>query len=83
MVATALCQLPQPSGMKIQAMAFPITARMEWLRSSTMPKLPFSTPKAWRNQSKIADSRMTVPAFLIKDQARSHIERSTLPTVGR
>ena len=26
---------------------------------------------------------MTVPAFLMKDQPRSHMERSTLPTVGK
>ena len=83
MVATALCQLPQPKGAKSQAIPLPITARMELLRSSTMPKLPFSTPNPWRNHSRIAESRITVPAFLIKDQARSHMERRMLPTVGR
>ena len=31
----------------------------------------------------MVESRITVPAFLIKDQPRSHIERSTLPTVGQ
>ena len=29
------------------------------------------------------ESRIIVPAFLMKDQARSHMERSTLPTVGQ
>ena len=31
----------------------------------------------------MVESRMIVPAFLMNDQPRSHIERSTLPIVGR
>ncbi len=31
---------------------------------------------------KMVESRITVPAFLIKDHPRSHILRRTLPTVG-
>ena len=31
----------------------------------------------------MVDRRMMVPAFLMKDQPRSHIERSTLLTVGQ
>ena len=31
----------------------------------------------------MVDSRMMVPAFLMKDQPRSHMERRTLPTVGQ
>ena len=31
----------------------------------------------------MVERRMMVPAFLMKDQPRSHIERRTLPTVGR
>ena len=30
----------------------------------------------------MVDSRMMVPAFLMKDQPRSHMLRSTVPTVG-
>ena len=34
------------------------------------------------NHTKMHASRMMVPAFLMKDQARSHMLRSTAPTVG-
>ena len=33
-------------------------------------------------ERKIVEMRMIVPAFLMNDQPRSHIERRTLPTVG-
>ena len=82
MVATVACQLPKPRGAKIQAMVLPMLARMEWLLSSTMPKAPFSKPKPWRNHNTMVDSRITVPARLMKDQPRSHMDRSTLPTEG-
>ena len=82
MEATAACQVPQPSGVKIQAIALPMTARM-LLSISTMPKEPFSQPKEEVNHTKMVASRITVPAFLMKDQPRSHMERSTLPTVGQ
>ena len=83
--ATVACQVPQPSGAKIQAMAPPMPARIEWLISSSasIRKLPSTTPKKLRNQTRIVESRIMVPAFLIKDQPRSHMDRSTLPTVGR
>ena len=70
-VATAACQFPQPSGVKIQAMRFPIVARIELSSSSTIPKPPFSKPKAWRNQRRIAERRITVPAFFMKEPALS------------
>ena len=47
-----------------------------------MPKEPSTQPKKEVNQTKMVDRVMMVPAFLIKDQPRSHMERSTLPTVG-
>ena len=43
---------------------------------------PSTQPKNDVNQTKIVERRMIVPAFLMNDQPRSHIERSTLPTVG-
>ena len=35
------------------------------------------------NHTNMVERRMTVPAFFMKDQPRSHIERRTFPTVGR
>ena len=82
MAATAACQLPQPRGAKIQEIPLPITARSPSDRSSTIPKLPSTNPKLDVNQMKMVESRITVPAFLIKDQPRSHMLRSTLTAVG-
>ena len=47
MEATVACQLPQPRGMKIQAMALPILARMELLIWSSVSiwKVPSTQPK--------------------------------------
>ena len=85
MEATAACQLPQPRGLKIQASTPPMAARMEWSISSSdsMRNVPSTVPKYVVNQTKIVDSRMIVPAFLMKDQPRSHMERRTLPSVGQ
>ncbi len=47
-----------------------------------MPNLPSTIPKLDVNQIKMVDRRITVPAFLIKDQPRSHMLLSTFPTVG-
>ena len=80
--ATAPCQWPQPSGANRNATALPIAARMLW-SISTMPKLPSCQPKDEVNQTKIVARRMIVPAFLMNDQPRSHIERRMLPTVGQ
>ena len=41
------------------------------------------TPKRERNQMTIVESRMIVPAFLMNDQPRSHMDRRTLPRVGQ
>ena len=41
--------------------------------SSTIPKLPPSHPKLIKNHRMIVERRMIVPAFLMKDQPRSHI----------
>jgi len=83
--ATAACQLPHPRGVKIQAMAFPMAARMEWSisSSSSIRNVPSTDPKKERNQTTMVDRRMIVPAFLMKDQPRSHMDRSTLPRVGQ
>ena len=79
---TVACQVPKPSGMKMNATALPTAASRESLLSSTMPK-PFSvTPKACRNQMRMELRRMTVPARLMKLQPRSHVARSTLLAAG-
>ena len=48
-----------------------------------MRNVPSAQPKYVVNQTRIVDSRMIVPAFLMKDQPRSHMERRTLPSVGQ
>ena len=47
MEATAACQLPQPRGLKIQAMALPMAARMEQSISSSLSirNVPSTKPK--------------------------------------
>ena len=80
-VATAPCQLPQPRGAKRKATAPPTRARM-LLSIATMPKRPSSQPKPEANQMKMVDRRMTVPAFLMKLQPRSHMERRRFFRVG-
>ena len=83
--ATAACQLPQLRGANIQAMPLPIAANMllPISSSASIPNAPSTQPNRLRNQSTMVESRMIVPAFLMNDQPRSHIERSTLPIVGR
>lgn len=51
--------------------------------SSSIVKLPSIKPKRLVNQITIVERRMIVPAFLMNDQPRFHIERRTFPTVGR
>ena len=63
-------------------MALPMAARMEELLSSTMPNWPSTKPKPWRNHKITEEARMMVPARLMKDQPRSQVARSTLPTAG-
>ena len=82
MVATAPCQFPQPSGTKITQIAEPMAARILSF-ISTMPKLPSAQPKFEANHTRIVASRIMVPAFLMKDQPRSHMEWSRLPAVGQ
>ena len=81
--ATAAFQSPQPSGAKIHATAEPIAARILLFISSTIPKLPPSTPKLCANHTKMVERRIIVPAFLMKDHPRSHVLLRTFPTVGR
>ena len=83
--AVAACQVPKPSGRNRNANGIPILASIEYSSSSSasIRKEPSTTPKKERNQITMVESRMMVPAFLMNDQPRSHIERSTLPTVGR
>ena len=66
----------------MKATALPIAAKTELFMSSTRPKAPFSQPKPWRNHRMIEEARITVPARLMKDQPRSQVARSTLPTEG-
>ena len=96
--ATAIFQplpaLVQPSGAKIHAIAEPIFARTHsaWAASraapsnpskSSIPKVPLLHPKFIKNHKTIVDNRIIVPAFLMKDHPRSHMLRSTFPTVGQ
>ena len=96
--ATAIFQplpaLVQPSGAKIHAIAEPTFARTHsaWAVSraapsnpskSSIPKVPLLHPKFIKNHKTIVDNRIIVPAFLMKDHPRSHMLRSTFPTVGQ
>ena len=85
MEATAACQLPQPTGANSQAIAPPSLARtLESIwSSSNIPKEPSAHPKNERNQTTIVESKIIVPAFLMNDQPRSHIERRTFKSVGQ
>ena len=82
--ATAIFQLPQPSGAKIGAITPPIAAKilLSNCSASNIVKLPSTQPNPCKNQSTMVESKMMVPAFLMKDQPRSHMLRSTFPTVG-
>ena len=44
---------------------------------------PSTHPKYDKNQMIIVERRMIVPAFLMNDQPRSHMERKRFPIVGR
>ena len=57
-------------------------ARIEMSISSVIWNPPLKV-NACKNQMRIVASVITVPAFLMNDQARSQVERSTLPTVGK
>ena len=96
--ATAIFQpLPlcvHPSGVKIQPIAEPIFARIHsaWAASRAAPSSPSKLnipkpasvhPKFIKNHKMMVDNVMIVPAFLMKDQPRSHILLNTLPTVGQ
>ena len=82
MLATVDCQLPKPRGLNTKATAPPMAASKEALLSSTMPKPASVKPKPWRNHRITEESRITVPARLMKIQPRSQVARSTLPAVG-
>ncbi len=73
-----------PRGVKIHAIALPILDRIleSNCSASSIPKPPSVHPKVIRNQRTMVDSKMIVPAFLMKDQPRSHMLRRTAPTVG-
>ena len=75
-------QSPKPSGRKIHESILPKVASILRLISATIPKRPSVKPKFERNQITMEHSRMTVPAFLIKLQLRSHMERRMLRSVG-
>ena len=84
-VATAALISPKPSGLNIQQIAPPMIPSMLLSSSISGSKAsePLTTPNTDPAQMMIEDSRMMVPAFLMNDQPRSHIERSTFPTVGQ
>lgn len=83
-MAIAAFILPKPRGAKIQLIAPPIIPRTLFSSgiSESNMNLPFDTPNTEPAQTIIEASKITVPAFLIKDQPRSHIERSKFLTVG-
>ena len=61
--------------------------QMNWLREE-FPYAEVKCPPEFsaefiRNHRTMVDIRMIVPAFLMKDQPRSHILLNTLPTVGQ
>ena len=82
--ATAIFQSPHPRGANNGAITFPIEARILSLScsASSIPNEPSTQPKLIKNQSRIVDNVMIVPAFLINDHPLSHMLRSTFPTVG-
>ena len=80
--ATADFQSAQPSGVKIQAIALPIAARME-LSMSTMPNWPSCIPKEEVNQTAMVDRRMIEPAFFTKEEPRSYMDFRMSIGLGR
>ena len=80
MVAMVARISSKPSGAKIHLMAFENMPRME--SSSSMSGLNPPFPKTEPTQTTMDAMRMTVPAFLMKDEQRSHMLRRMAPTVG-
>ncbi len=67
--------VPQPSGIKIHAIALPAAASRDWsISSSASIRNPSEVnPKYVINQMTMVESRMIVPAFLMKDHPHSHM----------
>ena len=84
-VAIVAVASPNPRGAKIQQIALPIIPRILLLSSISVlnPNEPSTIPKEEPAQMIIDARRIIVPALLMKDQPRSHIERRIEPTVGR
>ena len=76
--------LPKPNGAKIQQIALPSIPSTLFSNSISKlkPKEPSIMPNIEPAHMIIDDNNMMVPAFLIKEEARSHIERKRLDTVG-
>ena len=68
--ATA-CHVPNPSGLKIQAIAPPIEARKHD-SLSTIPNVPFWIPNVPRNHITAQQMKRIVPAFLRNAHTLSH-----------
>ena len=85
MVAIAALILPNPSGAKIQQIAPPMIPKI--LLSSSISgsntNAPSTNPKTEPAHIRIDERRIIVPAFLINELARSHMERNTFPAVGQ
>ena len=81
--ATAACQVPKPKGANRGARRPPTKPRMEDSSLDTMPKVPPSKPKDWRNQSSTLMARIRVPAFTRKPFTFSHTWRAIFLRVGR
>ena len=69
--ATAF-QLPNPSGLKIGAIAPPITANKLFAGSSTAPKEPFTNPYPLKNHITTQAKNKIVPALMINPFNLSH-----------
>ena len=89
--ATAIFQLPHPSGVKIHAIRLPILANdtlslssfhcciLPVRRSSAFQMLRLSIRSSARTRQRWLIDVIIVPAFLMKDQPRSHILLNTFP----
>ena len=65
-IATALCQVPKPSGANINATSPPIIAKNELSMFSTNPRFLFSTPVFDKSHTSTTTRKITVPAFITK-----------------
>ncbi len=85
MVAMAAVASPKPRGRKIHLMPLPKTPSTLSDSSSSVlnPRPPFTMPKQDPAQIRMEESKIMVPAFLIKEYPLSHMLLSTFPAAGQ